>query len=252
MRKHLSVLMLFARSSIYKIMLLLVGVTAGEVALFYWKQGESLAPLRAGQEQMWALEQIIRKSHLDWVCAAGFVLLTVILCMTGCERGSKVGYTFQRLRIAERYVFLWQMIYNLIAYLIYWAVQVLLLWGLSIWYMQMADQAAVSGQTIFLAFYRNEFLHGLFPMSESIGWARNIFLWLGLGVTSAAFPFRQRRGSFGGEIVFLGILTIIWFDRWLGDVALPILTIAMVLFAGGTAVCYWLTHDEEGGDTDED
>ncbi|MDD2375535.1 MAG: hypothetical protein PHQ55_07510 [Eubacteriales bacterium] len=87
MRKHLSILMLLARSSVYKIITLLAVMTAVEAILFY----------RAISLSDTMLEVVVDRSYISFVFAAACVLMTIILWLPGCEFGSKTGYTIKRL-----------------------------------------------------------------------------------------------------------------------------------------------------------
>ena len=118
MRRHLSVLMLIARSTIYKLLGLLVLMVCAEGALYYVTLKKILT-----DGSMFSVEELISNSHIIWVFAVFFVIITILLCLTGCEYGSKQGYKLRRLRISERSIFLWQSIYNIFCYLVIWAVQ---------------------------------------------------------------------------------------------------------------------------------
>ena len=89
MKKHWSVFMLMARSSIYKVISVLCLMAVAEFGLFY------------GRMKVWAvgdtynLEMMIDGSHVVWVFGAAFVLITLFLCQTGCGFSSKTGYTLR-------------------------------------------------------------------------------------------------------------------------------------------------------------
>lgn len=237
-RQHASILMLLARSSIYRILGILAGTTIVEFLLFRRKLQAAVMAFQLGLgNQEWSLEEIVDYSWITWSTVVGFVLVTVVLCLVGCERGSKQGYTLRRLAVSERGIFFWQAGYNVCIYLIFWSVQAVLLWCLCLLYMKQADPTLTSNQTVFLAFYRNAFLHGMLPLDDAIGWVRNGIMILGLGIAAATFPFRQRRGKFGSEIVALVLLTILWFGRMPGDFVYEIIQIIMSLSVA--AECIW-------------
>ena len=184
MRQHLSVLTLLTRSTIYPIAVLLAVMAAVEAVLF---------SLAMGANGTLSLTGMIRSSRIVWVFGAAFLLLTVLLCRTGCEFGSRQGYTLRRLSISERAVFAWQWGYNTACYLLLWWWQALIAFALCLWYASQAGPELVGSQTIFLAFYRSELLHSLIPLEEVSRWVRNGVMALGLGACAALEPFLQRR-----------------------------------------------------------
>lgn len=225
MRQHISVFMLYIRSSLYKVLLLLAGMAAAETVVFVWTlKGllQEIAALResgiedfAGMGITLSPESVLENSYITYIFAAVTLLIMVVLCLIGCERGNKQGYTLRRLSISESSVVLWQSLCNTCCYFLLWVVQIAVAWGLCRLYVSMVE--AVSNQTVFLAFYRSDFLHNLLPLDETSLWVRNILLVLTYGITTACFSFRQRRGKFAAEIIALFWATIVWCSRELGS-----------------------------------
>lgn len=88
--------------------------------------------------------------------------------------------------------------------------------GLFHYYTATADASFVGPQSIFLAFYRNGFLHSLLPLEEVSRYARNGILILCLGITSAYYPVRQRTGKVGTELIVLVCILIPFFASGVG------------------------------------
>lgn len=210
MNKHASILNLMIRSSFSKI-LGVIAVMAGIQGVMFLQAAGRLEVFDYG------LEQAFSGGHIAAICGIGFVAVTVLLCRTGCDQGGKSSYTWQRLSVSEQQVFLWQAFYNTGCYFLFWCMQTLIALGLCWLYVQMADPVMVTSQTIALGFYRSHFLYNLLPMEEIRRWIRNFLLLLCLGLTSAAYPYQQRRGKFGSPVVFQGIWTILFFCRDTGD-----------------------------------
>lgn len=232
MKLHWSVLMLMARSTIHKLLGLFVIMAVAEGVLF----ALSLCTwLNIG-----GLELILSHSHITVVCAICFVLVTVLLWTTGCEFSSKQGYTLQRLSVSPRSVFLWQAVYNTICYFLFWAVQTLIVLALCHLYMAVAHEAVVNQQTVFLAFYRNPFLHSLLPLDEAFRYVRNVLLVLSLGVTSAHFPLCQRRRTWSFTAIGMAAATLFLFQgnmgNFDGDSALAVFAVAALVL---TIVMGW-------------
>lgn len=236
MKKHLSVLMLQVRSVIYKLLLLFIVMTAAEVLLF-WRRLEYVLKIdmsaaeKAVDGEMYnpygGIEMILDDSHIAWVFLVAFVLTGILLCRVGCEIGSKQGYTLRRLRVSEPQVFMWQAVCNVGCYLLLWLVQVAVMIGLCYMYTVSADPLMVGEQTVFLAFYRNDLLHNLLPLEETLLWIRNAIMVIGLGMAAACYPYRQRRKSHGIEIIALTVFSIIFFVQSIGSATSNLCTIIL-------------------------
>lgn len=222
MKKYLSVFMLFTRSTIFPMLALLIAMVATEGALFWLAMEKNIA-----------LEQTFSLSRISWAGAVYFVLLTVILSSTGSERGAKTGYFLRRLQISERSVFLCQGAYNTICYFIFWMAQLFIVLGLFHYYIVNADPSYIGSQSIFLAFYRDSFLHSLLPLAETSRYVRNGILILGLGISSAYYPMSQRTGKSSMGIIALVCVILPFFARGIGslgsDILLSAFAIIMVL-----------------------
>lgn len=233
MRQHVGVFMLMVRSTIWKLLGLLVVMAAAEFALFWMALGQGET-----------LEQTLADAHITWAFGGAFLLLTAALCRIGCEHSSKQGYTLGRLPVSERGVFLWQGTCNACCYFLLWAGQ--LFWALALCkiYRETADPSMYSNQTVFLAFYRSSLLHSLLPLEEVSRWIRNIILLLGLGLTAAYFPYRQRRKHLGVGIIVLAPLVLLFFVRGIGYLTNDVLMSLVSLAMAGWAV-YGVFREEE-------
>ena len=69
--------------------------------------------------------------------------------------------------------------------------QVLILFVAADVYMEHKTDAILSNQTVFLAFYRNKFMHSLLPMEDIYGWCTLIFFILMTGGLAAYFARSQ-------------------------------------------------------------
>lgn len=192
MKQHTSVLMLLSRSTIYPLLLRLIGMILVECGLFYLVMQRKWSLVCEGKI---ALEGLLSESGIYLVFL--FVLFQTIgvLSEVGVEKGSKVGYTLRRLSVSEKTVVLWHWGYNSICYLLLWWVQALTALGLCLWYVKAAPAEVVNHQTIMLACYRNMPLYLLFPLANVLGWMRNLSLVAALGLLTAKFPYLSRRGK---------------------------------------------------------
>lgn len=242
MKKHLSVFGLFARSSIYKVIGILAFLLIAEVGLF----GVALAR-DLSEDYTARFEHFVEISHVDLCLGVAFILITVVLCLPGTEFGSKVGYTIQRLSVSERTVFYYQAVFNTLTYILLWAFQIGVLYALGLWYCISVPADAINNQSVFLAFYRNDFMHTILPLSEVMLWIRNFLLIISLSVASAEFPYIQRRKKHSTFIVPIAIFILLFFVTGIGNV--ENITASIIIFI--IVVCktlYDIYHKEDSYD----
>ena len=152
MKKHLSVLGLFIRSSLFPVLGIMVLMGAVEVLFFHIELGRALTAHTAGIGVGFpSLERLLDRSAVNVYFALAFVLTTVILCLPGCAFRSKTQYTVARLSVTETAVTLWQAVCNILMYLLLASVQTLIAYGLCQYYMAAAPAEFTSTQTVFLA-----------------------------------------------------------------------------------------------------
>lgn len=227
MRKHWSVFYLMVRGSFCTVVGLLLAMTATQAGTFAYVLRQTLQASEAGIGTPATLEILWERSGAAWLLGVTLILMTTVLCAHGSN--SKTGYTLKRLSISERTVFLWQALYNGICYLMLLVVQLILAVILSAWYVRSVGAEMTSPQTIFLAFYRSDFLHSILPMEELSRWLRNVVMLFGLAITSAGFSFRHRKGKMGLNVIAMVVLVLVFFVRGIGfltqDIILMMLTV---------------------------
>ena len=207
MKKHSSVFMLMARSTIYRVLGLLILMAVAEAGLFW------LCLQQGAIDGNFSLEAIISESRLSWACAAFFLFVNVILSWGSYTISDT--YTAARLSVSGKAVYLWQCIYNSLCYLLFWMVQILIGIGLCRVYEAMAPAEFVSNQTVFLAFYRSNFLHSFLPFEDTWVWVRNILLVVALGICSSRIPGKNRKIGIGS--CFLIAATGVFFVQGIGE-----------------------------------
>lgn len=233
MKKHLSVLMLMARSTLRQTVGLLVLMAAAEGGLFW------LTLERWQEENGYRLEQVITDSRIIWVFGVCFVLLTILL--TRACRQVSGSYAAMRLSVSGRWVYFWQGVCCAACYLLLWAAQILIAIGLGRLYTALAPAEYVSGQTLFLAFYRSELFHALLPFEDALFWVRNAVMALGMGACAARVPGRTERGLW--PQIFLGAAVVVFFPGGVGQ-ALGGLIAAVLL----TGAAVFNTLSQRGGE----
>ncbi len=245
MKKHLSVLCLAARGSVYKTILILLLMAAVQTGLFWFYLQEGLKITAAGIANT-PLESLFDKPLLSIVFGAAFLAITFFLCRTGCAFGAQPGYTLDRLSLSPLTVWIWQAAYNTAVFLILWFAETAVSMGLCALYTHFTDPAAVSVQTVFLATYRSEFLHAVLPMYDTALWVRNLVFALTLGAVTAAFPYKQRRGKFAGEVLLCALLLPGIFDCTPGEPGLSIVECVIAISIAAFSLCCVLGVFDEG------
>ena len=250
MKQHISILMLLSKSTLYKLLILFALMISLESFLFWQTLNRRLIDfLHQDAVALYSLEGIFAESYIPWVFGICFLIQTALLIFVGCDFGSKQGYTLRRLNISERSVFLWQALYNAGCYLLLWMVQTIVALFLCQLYLnhnflsENAETAEsllnssniihprITHQTIFLAFYRSNFLHSLLPLDDMIRFSRNILFILGLATPAAAFPYYQRRGKTSFSIHFLAVMCFFTFTDELGFYSLDGLSLLATIYA---------------------
>lgn len=249
MNKHLSVLGLWARQTMGKILALLAVMAAAETALFAWALSRGLTRVIQDDQTCPApVEDLFDFGKIGWAYRIAMALLFTLLLLSGTElRGGKKGYTLRRLRIHEEAAVLWEGGYNALCFLLLWAVQAALALGFCLWYAGAVDPAYVSGQSALLAFYRSGFLHGLLPLADVSRWVRALACTAALGLTTAMFGCYQRHGRKGVAAFFVLALTLGGYATSPGETGVDVAFTAMVLApAAWQGFVLWMARKGDG------
>ncbi len=226
MKERISVFMLMARNSFYKILGVLAVMTAIETGLF------RIALNRGVSSEGFGLEYVIEKSHIVIVFFIAFVIMDIILIsFVGYDELGTHRYTLMRLSVTRNEVFFIQSIFNILCYVLFWATQVLVVVLLSCLYVQKAPEGYVTGQTIFLAFYRSDFLHSLLPFEDFPFWIRNVLVCVALGFRSAMYLTEGGRAkrSYGAAWGGLYVLFIASLGSYTSCIFLSLFSIGCIM-----------------------
>lgn len=218
MKKYISIFELFARNTVYKILFVLLAMGAAQITMFQKAMSEWIPvdyyDLDFQAIEHYSLEYMVDKSNSPVFMGIAFVLITAVLCWSGCNLGSKSSYTLQRLQVKEKTIFIMQCIYNSLCYVLLLGAQVAVLLVLCGMYVEQSDN--VTNQTVFLAFYRNEFMHSVLPMEGMMRWSANILILLGCGTSAAVFTYLQRRGKVAWSLFVVVACVLVGFIQELG------------------------------------
>lgn len=206
MKKHISVFTLYIRATLLPMLILFIIMSAVQVFIF-WQELEVVLEIAASNtgESVYGLESVFGWTSIPVVSYISLILLTILLYITGTSFGSHTSYTLSRLQISPKAAFIWQTVYNSLSFLMFWAIQAVVMFALCTWYDIAVD--ASTPQTIFLALYRDEFLHSLIPLHEISRGIRNIALAVMLGATTAYDTHKScfEKGSYvsAGMLIFV-------------------------------------------------
>ncbi len=171
----LSLWALLAKGSFYKILAVALSMAAIEAAAFHHV-------LQKG----WAapFEKMIEESRIHLVFLAALGAAYFLLIRMNGILDNEGRNAVMRLRATGAGLFAIRTAYDMLCLLMLFGVQT----GLVLWFAESYRRmpGALAGpQMVFLAFYRNEFLHGLLPMAERGKWVRNGLMLLALGMEEA-------------------------------------------------------------------
>ncbi len=255
MNRYLSTVGLYARSNLYKILLitLVTALLAGflvyryptpqEITKYYYDFDGNPVPYTYNTPY---LDDVIGLSRAPVVCAVGFTAIVAVMCLTGCGYGVKTDYTVRRLRVREKTACLLWAGYHAALLLFFWAVLALTLYGVLLhsqgkvpeWYGQ------VGSQTMMMLCYTDTFLHHLMPLQDPAMWGVSISSVLAVSFTTVLFSYRQRHGSFS-PLVLLALGGTIG-SFFCGLMLKPAYLLLMLLLLGvaGAAFCILMGGDD--------
>lgn len=193
----LSLWALLAKGSFYKILAVAFFMAVTEAAAFRHTLQKSAAL---------AFEINVEWSRIHLVFLAALGTAFFVLIRTNENLDNKGRYTVMRLRVTGAELFAIRTAYDMLCLLLLFGVQA----GLVLWFAESYRRmpGALAGpQTVFLAFYRNEFLHGLLPMAERGKWVRNALMLLALGMEEAGGMGKRNRTT----QVSVFVLSAAWF-----------------------------------------
>lgn len=213
MKRCLSVMKLAAAGSVYRAAGLMMVMGSVELMIFYYLLGAI-----PGNMSTVSLEEMVASSGMAVIGLTSFVVLCLILMLPECEYGgSRIGYTIRRLSVSERDVWgLWT-VYHVLVLILFWMVQLLVALAACSMYLQQADPACISEQTVLLAFYRKGFLHNLMPLEDWSRYVRNLLVLICMGMGISDFSWKQRRGGYRLTLLVPLLCVLFGFTQGTGD-----------------------------------
>lgn len=187
MKQYFSVFALSARSTLARLIGVIILMGIVQVGMFYFAmRNESYGIL---------LEDLMQDSFVHYAFVAGFaVYMTILMNMWGGKHPTKAAMTTSRLGIKEAGVCWTMALYNMCMLIVFLAAQLGIVLILCQMYMQ-SDLAGDYQHTVFIAFYRNGLMHGLLPLEDYWTYVENIIFIISLGICASCTAKKQRRGK---------------------------------------------------------
>lgn len=247
MKKFTSSIGLFARSTLWRVLIVLVISAVLQLLMWGLEFRSSMRAYNEARLEMPTVEKIVDRGAVNAIFRLTLTAITVILCLPGASRRSHTEYTLGRLSVSERGVFFCQAAYNAAVYLLLFAVQTALLFAMVLIYRTLAPAESVAPNIAYIAFYRNRFMHSILPLEDVRLWIRNIALVLILALSTAEFPYLRRRGRMSATPI--AVLGCVWvfFSSEIGSIGQLVAAISGLLVVGGVVACS-LTLDKRRAD----
>ena len=232
MRKHLSVLALAARGTLWRVLAVTLLAAALSGALLWLvpaqEPGAAIVEPDGTETPQYVLVDFCKlpgKTGAAIACAAGFAALLAVLSLNGCGYGAKTGCTVQRLRVGEGSLCLWWTLYYAVCVLFYWAVMAAVFTAvvklrIDAWTPPPYYGYTIGGQTLLLTAL--------------------------CAAAAAQFSHAQRRGRFSIAPLLALALTILSFFFPMGS-STTLLVCLVTALALGITLCQF-----QKGETDDD
>lgn len=235
MKKYISVLALDVKNTIFKVLGILILMSAVQLGYFYLYLQKEIEMWHS-VESSWQVPGMV--TSFDWMLTDSrmeifFMITVALICLVliwGCSEHGKVRskFTWHRLQIERRQVFAVWVVYRVFCMALVVAWQILLTIVMDGMYQEMWAQG-YAPQSLFLACYRNHFMHGLVPFSDPLWVVRNVcfILFWGMGTAYVGYAgFAEHQQGCG--IVITGILfTVLLFHMIGSDLWFKILCLAV-------------------------
>ena len=109
----------------------------------------------------------------------------------------------------------------------------------------VAQSEHVTNQTVFLAFYRNDFMHSILPLEGAMRWITNILILLGCGMSAAVFTYLQRRGKVAWSLFVVVACVLVGFVQELGELLALVTAFIVVVIVALTAYFHVFQKKED-------
>ena len=224
MKRQLSLGMLLARSSLWRVLGIFLIMAAGQLALgWYLLRGNALL----------ALESVLDQGIFRLLSALGLTGAVAAVMLSAGGFGSRVDYAVSRLPVRRGTLWVWSAGYGVAVLVLFWAVEAAVCLGAFRIFAAVSPSADHNPQLLLLAAYRSSLFHALLPLRDTPQWVATALYFLGLGVLTGTWALRAYGGKWSALPLVLAMAW--WFPA--GGVGsggwamlLAILTLAVMFF----------------------
>ena len=187
MKQYFSVFALSARSTLFKLIGIIILMGIVQIGMFYFAmRNESYGIL---------LENLMQDSFVHYAFVAGFAAyMSILMNMFGGKHPTRAAMTTSRLGIKESGVCWTMAVYNMCMLVVFLAAELAIILILCKMYLS-SHLAGVYQHTVFIAFYRNGLMHGLLQMEDYWTYVENFIFIVSLGICASCTAKKQRRGK---------------------------------------------------------
>lgn len=188
MNRYLSVFGLAARSTLHKLIGVIISMGAVQAGLFLYALNNADGSM--------LLENLIKDSKIAIPFYAGFLVYCIILCGAEIKNASNTVLTMHRLSIPERSANWMNVLYNVMALVIFLAAELGTCLALAKVYLN-SDISGNYQHVLFTAFYRSDLLHALLPLEDYVTLLSSILFVIEISIIAAYAKQQSRRGKHG-------------------------------------------------------
>ncbi len=225
--------------SVYDLILRSGGVKAAAVIVLTLIAEAVTITVLMREETMYYENLFARGAALPF--GIGFLLLTLALLDPLKAQKSNVDYTIRRLHIRPLDVFRVEMVYVLLAYFVFWALNVTLFYAFGAYFTSQISTAPNREMGLLLAFVRTPQLYMLLPIKNVTFCIRNIAGVLALSACIARYSYYARKNQTRVVFVLISAALLCSSYRTTGvdmtaNFLLAALMVLCFIFACGTVV----------------
>ena len=229
-----SVLMLYACSSIYKLMLIVAVMIVLESVCF-------IVGMSSGTAAM-GFEEVLYSVRIPLMIIIAVAYAAFCFCLGTAMTASKARpeYTIRRLGISEKGVFAAGCLYNTVMFIVFYGAQVAAFLIMMRLYQGRFPEN-VSPQIFFAACCRLDLMYSFLPLPSAFEWIRNGLRILILGVLASANGVKMRTMGRSYTFMFAALIEGAIFIRGMSNQMLWILPSAIVIIMAGYDILYCLS-----------
>ncbi len=233
MKRQLSLLMLAARSSLWRVLGILAAMAAAQTAVF------------AVQMDGATLEALLDGRLFRLAAALGLAGTAAAVSLSSGGFGSRVDYRAALLPVSPGAPARWHALYGLAAALLAWGVQLGVVLALCRLYAGRVGAGDFTGQLTVLAAYRSSLFHTLLPLADGVRWAATACYYAGLGLSMGLGAVRAWSGRWAAGPLVLALA--FWFQPGgLGAWGWQILLGVSALGVACKGLWYFVGEEEAG------